>query len=175
MNLKTRRTIRVTVESRLKAGDSKQTVYRELKDQFGADPFIRKVLSEVPSLEVRKKHARINHILIILLICIAAVKVGFIAVGMISHTPAMLTWLLLPIGIQVVLIVMIHGWNRMSYLLTAIYGALQLFDQAPSGEAAHQIIKLLFAARQFLWAVALALAVYLYFKLNEGDIEKGLN
>ncbi len=170
MKLKARRNIRVQIESRLKAGDSKQAVYEELKDQFGDDPFIRKILSEVPSLEARKKHARTNLALIVLLVCIAAVKVGFIAVGMTSTAPGMLAWLLLPIGIQVVLILMIHGWNRMSYLLTAIYGGLQLFDQAPSGPLANQIIKLLFAARQFLWAVAICLAVYLYFKLKEDEL-----
>lgn len=158
------------IESRMKEGDSKQAVYDDLKEQFGEDPFIRKVLSEVPSLEARNRYARLNRILIILMVCIAAVKVGFIAVGMTSHTPKMLTWLLLPIGIQLVLILMIHGWNRMSYLLTAIYGGLQLFDQAPSGPAADQIIRLLFAARQFLWAVAIGLAVYLYFKLKEDEL-----
>lgn len=172
MNFKARRTIRVTIEARLKAGESKQAVYDDLKEQFGDDPFIRKILSEVPSLETREKHSRLNQILIWLLICIAAVKVGFIAVGMTSHSPSMLTWLLLPIGLQMLLIMMIHGWNRMSYIITAVYGGLQLFDETPSGEAATQIIKLLFAARQFLWAIALALAVYLYFKLSEGEVDR---
>ena len=172
MNFKARRTIRVTIESRLKAGESKQAVYNDLKEQFGDDPFIRKILSEVPSLEARKKHIRINQILIWVLVCIAAVKVGFIAVGMTAHTFNTLVWFLLPIGLQLLLIMMIHGWNRMSYIITAVYGGLQLFDEAPSGDAATQIIKLLFAARQFLWAVALALAVYLYFKLSEKEISR---
>lgn len=167
MNLKTRRRIRVQIESRMKAGDSKQEVYRELKEQLGDDPFLRKVLSEVPSLEARKKYARVNLVLVILLVGIAAVKVGFVAVGMTSDKPGMLAWLLLPIGIQLVLILMIHGWNRMSYLLTAVYGGLQLFDQVPRGPLAGQGVKLLFAARQFLWAIAIALALYLYFRLKE--------
>ena len=167
MNLKTRRQIRVQIESRIKAGDSKQEVYRELKEQLGDDPFLRKVLSEVPSLEARKKYARVNLILIVLLVGIAAVKVGFIAVGMTLDKPGMLAWLLLPIGIQLVLILMIHGWNRMSYLLAAIYGGLQLFDQAPRGPLAGQSIKMLFAARQVLWVVAIGAALYLYFKLKE--------
>ena len=170
MKFKTRRNIRVQIESRLKEGDSKQEVYEDLKEQFGDDMFIRKVLSEVPSLEARNRYARFNRILIILLICIAAVKVGFIAVGMVSHSPGMLSWLLLPIGIQLVLILMIHGWNRISYLLTAIYGGLQLFDQAPSGPSADELIRFLFAARQFLWALAIGLAVYLYFKLREDEL-----
>ncbi len=170
MKFKDRRSIRVQIESRLKQGDSKQEVYEDLKEEFSDDMFIRKVLSEVPSLEARDRYTRFNRILIILLICIAAVKVGFIAVGMVSHSPGMLSWLLLPIGIQLVLILMIHGWNRISYLLTAIYGGLQLFDQAPSGPTASELIRLLFAARQFLWAVSIGLAVYLYFKLREDEL-----
>jgi len=170
MDLKTRRRIRVRIESRLKAGESKQGVYKALKEQYGDDPFIRKVLAEVPSLEVRETYARLNQALVGLLVIIAVVKVGFVLAGMPSRTPGTLPWLLLPIGLQLILILMVLGWNRMSYLLTAVYGGLQLFDQAPSGPAADQTIRLLFGARQFLWAGAIALALYLYFKLKEDDL-----
>jgi len=170
MDLKTRRSIRVRIESRMKAGERKQDIYEDLKEQFGDDPFIRKVLAEVPSLEIRTTYARHNQTLVVLLVTIAAVKVAFVLAGMTSRTPGTLPWLLLPIGLQLILILMILGWNRMSYLLTAIYGGLQLFDQAPSGPAADQIIRTLFGARQFLWAVAIALSLYLYFKLRDDEL-----
>lgn len=169
MDLKTRRNIRVRIESRMKAGERKQDVYEDLKGRFGDDPFIRKVLAEVPSLEIRHKYARLNQALVGLLVIIAVVKVGFVLAGMTVRTPGTLPWLLLPIGLQLILILMVLGWNRMSYLLTAIYGGLQLFDQAPGGPGVDRIIRLLFGARQFLWAIAIALSLYLYFKLKDDD------
>lgn len=172
MNFKTRRTIRVEIESRLRAGESKQAVYDELRSRGGDEAFIRKVLSEVPSLEARDKYRRLNRILMILLLAIALVKTGFFAVGSPTVTPGALLWLLLPIGIQLLLIQMIHGFNRMSYLIAAIYGGLQLLDYIPGNAAADPVIKLFFAAIQFFWAVAVALSVFLYFKLKENGFNR---
>ena len=95
MNFKSRRTVRIEIETRIKAGESKQAIYQDLKRQYDNDPFIRKVLSEVPSLDTREKFARFNQILIILMSCIAAVKVAFAAAGMTAYSPSIMAWLLL--------------------------------------------------------------------------------
>jgi hypothetical protein len=173
MNWETKKTIRSEIASRLKAGESKEAVFRDIRNQYGDGVFIKRVLSEMPSLQARNKYSVTNRALFMFLGGIALNQAVFLVMGFYGRANSSIPWSLLPIVIQLLLMKMVFGFSRLSYLAVAIYGGIQLFDYGRGIASTDLLIKTLCTIMMMFWAISIALSMYLYVKLKESKVALG--
>ena len=140
------------VQARLQAGDRKETVYRELKDLYGAGP-VQRPLAQWPDPADKEKNKSFNYTLLILAAFFAGLKlVQIVQIFQTVERAAILPvlpLLAIPIIIYTFVIYGIKNGNLIGYMLIVLLGLqniLQVAQTSPLNPHAFMLLAMSLAA-----------------------------
>jgi len=137
-----RKAISKIIRDRLADGENKEDIFAYLQSEFNATDISSGFLAQWPYPAERKKHTRLNNVLLIILVIIAIFKIVSSAMFIWQEIPKAIPMIVIIPLINIFLIYKVARFNGMGYTLTVLLsgaGGLKVWDDFPDSPTIEYI------------------------------------